>query len=160
MKKEAFMQICRSKAKETLTAEQENFFSAIGEGIEQAFSLDAIERGKSLETLTQKLGDVEEGKSIAGVIRALAEKVDQVEAASRKTFSAEESYKLKRALEAKKTEIVRALADKTQNFELEFKAKRAASAMMTTATVLTGAASINTDNVFDDMEGYRNSLPC
>jgi hypothetical protein len=152
MKKEAFMQICRSKAKEPLTTEQENFFGAIAQGIEDAFAQDSVERGKAIDGLAAKLGSVEEGESLATIVRALASKFDEVEKTSRKSFNAEEAYKLKRALEGKKTEIVRALQDRTQNFELEFKAKRAASAMMQTTTVLTGAAAINTDNVFDDME--------
>jgi hypothetical protein len=152
MKKDAFMQICRSKAKEPLTAEQENFFGTIGEAIENAFKDESVERNRQLEEVLGKLGTVEEGKSLTSIIRALAQKVDEVEASSRKSFSPDETYKLKRALEAKKDDILRVIRDKGTAWGLEFKAKRAASAMMQTTTVLTGAVALNTDNVFDDVE--------
>lgn len=48
MKKEDFMTIMRSKAKEPLTAEQESAFGAIGEAIEKAFTEDSIEGNASL----------------------------------------------------------------------------------------------------------------
>jgi hypothetical protein len=152
MKKDAFMTICRSKHTEPLTVEQEAFYGGIAEGIEKAFSEDSVERGKQLKELTDKIGTVDEGQSIASVVRALAQKVDEVEANSRKTFSAQETFKLKRALEGKKDEIINVMRNRGQAWGLEFKAKRAASALMQTTTVLTGAAAINTDNVFDDLE--------
>ena len=151
MKKENFLQIVRSKAKVALTPEEESMFGSIGEAIEQAFTADAVERNKQLKAITDKLGSVEDGESLAGVIRTLGEKVDAVEAASKKTLSADDKYLLKRALKAKETEIMAAKRG-ANPWSLEFKAKRAASAMMTTGTVMTGAVAYQTDNLFDDME--------
>lgn len=152
MKKDAFMQICRSKAKEALTAEQENFFGTIGEIVEQAFTENAVERSKALEGVYEKLGTIDDGKTVASIVRSIAQRVDEVEANSRKSFTNDESYKLKRALEAKKDEILGVIRERKTAWGMEFKAKRAASALMQTTTVLTGAAAINTDNVFDDVE--------
>lgn len=152
MKKDAFMQICRSKAKEPLTAEQESFFAAIGEGLETAFKEDSVERNKKIEELMEKIGTVDEGKSVLGIVRALAQRVDEVEANSKTKLSANDMYKLRRALESKKDEINAVRNRQGTPWALEFKASRAASAMMTTSTVLTGAAAINTDNFFDDVE--------
>ena len=152
MKKDAFMTIMRSKAKEPLTAEQESAFGAIGEAIEKAFTEDSIERKRQLDEALSKLGDIEEGKSVTSIIRGLAQRIDEVEAKSRQGFTALESFKLQRALEAKKDEIINVMRNRGQAWGLEFKAKRAASDMMTTSTVLTGAAAINTDNVFEDVE--------
>lgn len=142
----------RSKAKEPLTAEQESAFGGIGEAIEEGFKAEGVERKKILDQALAKLGDVEEGKTITSIIRALAQRVDEVEQKSVAGFTATESFRLKRALEGKKDEIMSVMRNRGQAWGLEFKAKRAASAMMTTSTVLTGAAAINTDNLFDDPE--------
>ena len=96
----------RSKAKEPLTAEQESAFGAIGEAIEKAFTEDSIERKRQLDEALSKLGDIEEGKSVTSIIRGLAQRIDEVEAKSRQGFTALESFKLQRALEAKKDEII------------------------------------------------------
>ena len=79
MKKEKFLEIVRSKAKATLTAEDEAFFGAIGDALEQAFQNDAVERQKQIDSILEKLGTVEEGKSAAQIIRSLTEKVVALE---------------------------------------------------------------------------------
>ena len=54
-------------------------------------------------------------------------------------------------MEEKKDEIIRA-RNSNEGWAIEFKASRAASALMTTATALTGAVAINNPSVMDDME--------
>lgn len=152
MKKEDFLSICRSKAKTALTAEDESFFGVVGEAIEKAFENDTVERNKAIDAITAKLGIVEDGESLSAIIRTLAKNVDTLEAKSKRSFSNAEKESLKKLLDAKKTEIQSVIRDKGQAWSLEFRAKRAASALMTTATLLTGAVAINTDNVFDDTE--------
>jgi len=144
--------IARSKANGTLTPEQEAAYSILDESFEKAFAEEGIERKNQIDGIIAKLAEVESGAATAAVVRALAQKVDDVEANSRKSFTADESYRLKRALEGKKTEIMAVIREKGQAWGLEFKAKRAASAMMQTSTIVTGAVAINTDNVFDDLE--------
>ena len=115
--------------------------------------MEQVERKAELDKLTAMLGAVEDGKTMADVIRTLASKIDSVEAQSKRNLSAGEKFQLKRALEAKKDEIMQVIrGEKATPWGLEFRAKRAASALMQTTTVLTGAAAINTDNVFDDLE--------
>lgn len=151
MRKDEFMKIVRSKAKETLTDNEIAFFEGIGEAVETAFTLDTAERNKQLKELTDKLGIIEEGKSISEVIRNLAAAVDTLEAKSKRGFSADERYKLKSLLEAKKDEI-KAARKSNAPWEIEFRAKRAASALMTNTTILSGASAVNNANVFDDLE--------
>lgn len=153
MKKEEFMKIVRSKAKAELNEQEVAMFESIGDGIERALQMEQAERKAELEKLTAMLGAVEDGKTMADVIRTLASKIDSVEAQSKRNLSAGEKFQLKRALEAKKDEIMQVIRrEKATPWGLEFRAKRAASALMQTTTVLTGAAAINTDNVFDDLE--------
>ena len=153
MKKEEFMKIVRSKAKAELSEQEAAMFESIGDGIERALQMEQAERNKEIEKLTGMLGAMEDGKSLSDIIRTLATKIDAVEAQSKRSLSAGEKFQLKRALEAKKDEIMSVLRKETSTpWGLEFRAKRAAAAMMQTTTVLTGAAAINTDNVFDDLE--------
>lgn len=151
MKKDLFMQIVRSKAKVALTPEEEGMFGSIGEAIEKAFETDSIERSKAIEAITSQMGAFDKDETIAGVVRAMASRIDEVEAKSKRTLSQDDKYLLKRALKAKEAEIMAARRG-SNPWSLEFKAKRAASALMTTATVMTGAVAYQTDNIFDDME--------
>lgn len=151
MKKEDFMKIVRSKAKETLTEQEENFFGGIGEAVETAFAAESVERGKKLKEITDKLGDLPEGEDLAKIIRNLGTTIDAMEAKIKRTITSDEKFKLRAMLEAKKDDIQRAKKS-GENWEIEFRAKRAASALMTTSTVLSGASAVNTTNVFDDLE--------
>ena len=151
MKKEEFMKVVRSKAKETLTDNEVSFFEGIGEAVETAFTQETAERNKQLTAITEKLGIVDEGKTIAEVIRNLATAVDTLEAKTKRSFTADERFKLKSMLESKKDLIQRARKS-GEAWEIEVRAKRAASALMTNSTILTGAQAINSANVFDDLE--------
>ena len=62
MKKDDFMKIVRSKAKEPLDEQAENMFGSIGEAIESALSAESVERNKQLKTITDKLGTTPEGE--------------------------------------------------------------------------------------------------
>lgn len=153
MKKEDFLKIVRSKSQKDLTEQEVSFLGSMGEAIEQAFQADTVTRKKELEDLTAMLGTFEGGKSAADVIRALAGKIDDVEAKTKRNLSEDDKYKLRQLLEDHKDEIIRARGtNPNQGWQIEFKAKRAASAMMTTATVVTGATANNNPNFFDDME--------
>jgi len=154
MKKDDFLKICRSAAKSQLSDSEENFLGSIGEAIEGAFKNDQVERNKQLSEIVEgKLGVFEGSETVAGVIRALATKVDDVENKFKRNLNEQEKSVLRKALEAKKEEILKiARHQSTSPWQIEFKLKRAASALMTTATVVTGATAINNDNVFDDME--------
>lgn len=153
MKKEDFLKICRAKAKKELTPEEENFFGSIGEGIEAAISGESIERSKQLKAIEDKLGLVEDGKTLSEIVRNLGKTLDEVEAKTKRSLSASDKFKLRQSLEAKKDEIMAVRnAQQSTPWGLEFKARRAASAMMTTSTVLTGAVAINHDNVFEDID--------
>ena len=151
MKKEEFMKVVRSKAKESLTDNEVSFFEGIGEAVETAFTQETAERNKQLKEVTDKLGIVDEGKTIAEVIRNLATAVDTLEAKTKRSFTADERFKLKSMLEAKKDLIQRARKS-GEAWEIEFRAKRAASALMTNTTILSGASAVNNANVFDDLE--------
>ena len=153
MKKEAFLQIVRSKAKAALSPEEEAMFGSIGEAVEQAFTADTVERKKQIDDITTQLGSFDEGESVATVIRNLATKVDAVEAASQRKLSNSDKYILRSALEKIKDDIMKVVRKETNTpWGLEFKARRAASAMMTTSTVVTGAVAQNSDNVFEDVD--------
>jgi hypothetical protein len=151
MKKEDFLKIVRSKSTKDLTEQELSFLGSIGEAVEGAFQADSVTRKKEIEDLTGMLGTFDNGESAAKVIRSLAAKVDEIEARAKRGFSNEEKYKLRTLLEGKKDEIQRAMKGGAP-WEIEFKAKRAASALMTTATVLSGASAVNTTNLFDDMD--------
>lgn len=151
--KEKFLEIVRSKAKATLTTEDEAFFGAIGDAVEQAFQNDAVERQKQIDSILEKLGTIEEGKSAAQIIRSLTEKVVTLEEKSKRNLSEGERNILRKKLEEKKEDILGVVRrQKTTPWSLEFRMKRAASAMMTTATVVTGAVASDSTNVFDDVD--------
>jgi hypothetical protein len=153
MKKEDFMKIVRGRAKATLTEQEESYFGSIGEALETAVSLESVERNKKFDELSAKLGEVEDGKTMSAVIRTLAEKLDNVEAKSKRSLSVREKYVLRTALEGKKDEMLKVMRrESAVPWGLSFNAKRAASAMMTTSTVVTGATAFNSDNIFDDLE--------
>ena len=151
MKKEKFLEICRSKATKALTPEEENLFLAMGEGIEKALELDTVERNKSLTAITTQLGTFDEGESVSAIIRGLATKLDEVEAKTKRTLNEREKNSLRAVLEANKDVIRNSRRKDAPAWEIEFKAKRAASALMTTSTLLTGAVAINNPNELDDL---------
>lgn len=151
MKKDDFLKIIRSSAKQALTEQDESFFGSIGQAVEEAFTADSVNRKKEIEGLTNLLGGFDAGETAAGVIRSLAAKVDALEAQTKRQMGSIDQYKLKSLLEAKKDEI-KAARKGGAPWEIEFKAKRAASAMMQTTTVVTGATAFNNPNLLDDME--------
>lgn len=151
MKKDDFMKIVRSKAKETLTESEENFFGSIGEAIEKALTEESVERNKQLNAITSKLGSVDEGEDLATVVRNLATVIDNVEKKATRSFSNADKYNLRKKLEEKREDIQRARQGGNP-WSIEFKASRAASALMTTGTILTGAQAVNNPNLFDDMD--------
>jgi len=152
MKKEDFLKVCRSSAKKELTPDEESFFGAIGDGIEKAMELDSVARNKQIdENLKKLVGQFDEGETVSAVIRAMATKIDALEAKAKRTFTNEDKFKLRQMLEDKKPEIL-AARKSNNNWEIEFRAKRGASAMMTTSTILTGATAFNNVNVMDDLE--------
>lgn len=153
MKQDKFLEIVRSKAKSALTPEEENFFGAIGAAVEEAFKGDAIERGKAIDAITEKLGTVEDGKQISTIIRGLSEKIVELEEKAKRSFSEAERNILRKKLEEKKEDILGVIKrQKTAPWTLEFRMRRAASTMMTTSTVVTGAVARNSDNFFDDVD--------
>lgn len=159
MKKQEVIDFFVSRSKKTLTEEDLNFVGSIGETVEKAFEMESVERNKQLKAIEEKLGIVEGGESVMSVIRALSLKVDEYEAKTKRGLSPDEAFKLKSMLEAKKEDITSAIrASKSKDpsiakdWAIEFRAKRGASALMTTATVLSGATAINTINVMDDLE--------
>ena len=93
MKKEDFMKVVRSKAKQTLTEQEEAFFGSIGEAVEQAFTEESVERGKQLKAIADKLGTVADGEDMATVVRNMATKIDEIEARAKRGFSADERFK-------------------------------------------------------------------
>ena len=155
MKKENFMEIVRSKAKQPLTDQEENYFGSIGEAVETALGLETVERNKKLDEIKASLSTATEidGKSVGEVVRNLAQMVDTIEDKYKRSLSNREKYVLRSALEAKKEEMLKVMRrESAVPWGLQFNAKRAASAMMTTSTVVTGATAFNSDNVFDDLE--------
>lgn len=150
MKKHEFKEIARSKAKNPFTPEEEAFFDTIGEAVEQAFTQESVERTKQLKEITDKLGIVEDGKSIAEVIRNLATTIDTLEAKSKRTLSDSDKYLLRQKLEEKKDEITRGMQGGAP-WRIEFKAKRVA-ALMTNANLVTGATAPLHENWMEDMD--------
>lgn len=151
MKKDQFLQIVRAKAKTALTPEEEAMFSAIGEGIESALNEEGVERTKQINAISQALGTIDNGETLAGIVRNLADQVQKMEDRSKRGLSEGEKYNLRKKLEEKADEI-KAARGTNNAWAIEFRAKRAASAMMTTGTVLTGATAFNNPNVVDDLE--------
>lgn len=148
------MEICRSKAtaaNKPLSDEDVAFLETIADGIEEATKLENVERNKQLTDLAARVGVIDENETVSAVIRNLATKFDELEAKTKRTLSTDEKYQLRKMLDDKKDEILRA-KESGKNWEIQFKAKRGASALMTTATVLSGAGAINTTSVLDDLE--------
>jgi hypothetical protein len=154
MKKEQFLEMVQRSAKKPLTPEELSFMGTIGEAVESAFQADSVTRSKELADAVKQLGTFEEGKTAADIIRTLATDVDNLEKKIKREFTADDKYKLRAMLEAKKDEIIRAKDSKDPNtyWELEFKAKRGASALMTNTTLISGATANNNGNVFDDLD--------
>jgi len=153
MKKDDFLKIVRANAKKELSPEEVGYFESIGAAIETAFSSEQVERNKQLTDLTNLIGSVDEGQNVANIVRALAARVDEAEAKMKRTMNADEKNKVRRALEGKKAEIQKIIRKESNTpWSLEFTLKRAASALMTNATVVTGATAHNTDNIFEDVE--------
>lgn len=151
MKKDQFLDLVKRSAKKELNEQELSLLGSMGEAIEQAFQADSVTRKKDIENLTTMLGKFEDGETVAGVIRGLSSKIDELEEKAKRGLSASDKFKLRQKLEDKKDEITR--ARNTNNaWAIEFKAVRAASAMMTTSTVLTGNPGTNNPNLLDDME--------
>ena len=54
MKKEDFLKIVRSNAKQALTPEEENYFGSIGQAVENAFAAEQVERNNAIKNITTK----------------------------------------------------------------------------------------------------------
>lgn len=146
------LKVMRAKSKTALTPEEEAMFTALGESVNEALSIEKVERNKKIDEIATQLGTVDAGQDIAGIIRALAQKVDEVEEKSKRTLSEADKKNLRAVLEANKDVIRNSRNRTTPAWEVEFKAKRAASALMTTGTVLAGAVAINNPNELDDLQ--------
>lgn len=151
MKREDFLKIVRSKMQNDPTEQELSFLGSMGDAIEQAFQADSVTRKKEIDKLTEMMGAFDEGSTIAGVIRSLATKVDDMEKKAKRGLSANDKFKLRQMLDDKKDEI-KAARNTNNAWALEFRAVRAASAAMTTSTLVTGASAINNPNFFEDME--------
>ena len=151
MKKDDFLQVVRGSMKSEPTEQEMAFFASMGEAIERAFQKDNEARSNDLSNISNMIGSIEEGKTVAGVIRSLAQKVDDLESKAKRGLSVDQKAKLRQMLDDKKDEI-KAARNTNNAWALEFRAIRAASAKMTTSTLVTGASAINNPNFFDDME--------
>lgn len=154
MKKDAIMQIARSKATKPLTVEEEAFLSPFAEAIESATNEEAVERGKvaaNLEAIAAKLGDVEAGQTMASIVRGMAQTIDDMDAKAKRGLTSYQRFNLMTKLEEKKDVIQRARKS-GEAWEIEFHAKRTASGLMTAANTLTGATAFNNPNLYDDMD--------
>lgn len=152
MKKADFLAICRNMAKTPLTAEDEGLLSAIGQGIEDAMTQEGVARKKQLdEALSGLVGGLDEGQTISSIVRNIASKVEDLENNSKRSLNDREKLSLRNVLEANKDVIRNSRKKDAPAWEIEFKARRAASALMTTATLLTGAVAINNPNELDDL---------
>ena len=151
MAKDEFVEKVKRSMKKDPTDQDMNFISAFGEAIDEIMKKDEVERKKDLTDLENRLGAFDEGKSAAAVIRSIADRVQQIEDKAKRGLSDSDKNTLRRKLEEKKDEILRA-RNSNEGWAIEFKASRAASALMTTATALTGAVAINNPSVMDDME--------
>lgn len=150
MKKEDLMKIYRSKHTEALSGEQEKFYDGMADAVLKIASEEADTRKAEIDNVLRKLGTFDEEKSAAEVIRSMGQKISDLENRQKQGLAADDRYALRRKLEEKKDDIKRALASRSP-WSLEFRARRD-SALMTNATVLTGAAAINSMNIFDDMD--------
>lgn len=150
MKKEDLMKIYRSKHTEALSGEQEKFYDGMADAVLKIASEEADTRKAEIDNVLRKLGTFDEEKSAAEVIRSMGQKISDLENRQKQGLAADDRYALRRKLEEKKDDIKRALAARSP-WSLEFRARRD-SALMTNATVLTGATAINSMNIFDDMD--------
>lgn len=147
------MKIIRANAKKELSPEEVAYHETIGDAIERAFQAEQKERNESIEKLTGLLGTFDEGQNVAGVVRALAQKLDETEKKLKRSLTAGDKNKLRRALEDKKDQIQKIMrGDSREAWRMEFNIKRAASAMMTTSTVITGAVADDNPNQYEDVE--------
>lgn len=151
MKKETFMEICRSNAKAELTKQETDFYLGIGEAVERAFKENADSRNSELKKIETQMGEVDDGKSIMGVVRSLAQDLESLEAKSKRGLSLSDKFNLRKKLEEKR-EVIKRATRGGEAWDIEFRAKRADSALMTTATVLSGASAVDNPNFFDDMD--------
>ena len=151
MKKQDFLDAIKRAMKKDPNEQDMNFIDALAQGLEDAMGKDAVERKKQVDDIAALVGTFDEGKSAASVIRAMAQRIEDIEQKAKRGLSADDKYKLRAKLEEKKDEILRA-RNSNDGWAIEFKVARAASALMTTATVLTGATAINNPNVMDDMD--------
>ena len=151
MKKDQFLDVVKRSMKKDPTPEELSFLGTIGDAIEQAFQADSVTRTKELTEAVKQLGTFEEGKTVADIIRTMATDLDNLEKKIKRDFTAEDKFKLRSMLDAKKDDILRARKS-NETWEIEFRAKRGASALMTAANVLTGAGAIDNVNVMDDLE--------
>ena len=147
MKTDKFMEVVRSKAKADLTPEEIAMFTAIGSAVE----MEEVERNNAIQALAKTVGGFDEGESAASVLRKVNQRIESLENQAKRGFTENEKYNLLGMLREKQDEI-KAARKGGNGWAIEFKAKRAASAMMTTATVLSGASALNNTNVFDDLD--------
>ena len=151
MKKTDFLEAIKRSMKKDASEQDMNFFNAIGDALEDAMSKGDVERKKQIDDLAALVGSFDEGQSAAAVIRSIAGRVQEIEDKAKRGLSERDKNVLRKKLEEKKDEIIRA-RNSNEGWAIEFKASRAASALMTTATALTGAVAINNPSVMDDME--------
>ena len=151
MKKTDFLEAIKRSMKKDASEQDMNFFNAIGDALEDAMSKGEVERKKQIDDLAALVGSFDEGQSAAAVIRSIAGRVQEIEDKAKRGLSGRDKEVLRKKLEEKKYEIIRA-RNSNEGWAIEFKVSRAASALMTTATVLTGAVAINNPSVMDDME--------
>ena len=151
MKKTDFLEAIKRSMKKDASEQDMNFFNAIGDALEDAMSKGEVERKKQIDDLAALVGSFDDGQSAAAVIRSIAGRVEEIEEKAKRGLSGRDKEVLRKKLEEKKDEILRA-RNSNEGWAIEFKASRAASALMTTATALTGAVDINNPSVMDDME--------
>ena len=104
MKKQDFLDIVRSKSKKELTTEELNFFGAIGEAVERAFNENEKTQQASFKSITDKLGNIDDGETFANIVRKLADEVKQANENAKRNNSLSniERFKLRAKLEEKK----------------------------------------------------------
>ena len=151
MKKTDFLEAIKRNMKKDASEQDMNFFNAVGDALEDAMGKGEVERKKQIDDLAALVGSFDEGQSAAAVIRSIAGRVQEIEDKAKRGLSLRDKEVLRKKLEEKKDEILRA-RNSNEGWAIEFKASRAASALMTTATALTGAVAINNPSVMDDME--------
>ena len=150
--KDEFLSIIRSAMKGEPSPSDLNFLESIAGALENAFQKDSVQRKREIDDLANLIGSFDEGQSASSVIRKAAQRIDELEAQVKRGLTADDKLKLRSKLEAKKDEILRA-RNSNDIWAIEFTGiKRAASAMMTTASILTGGGAINTVSVVDDLD--------